>query len=100
MYRALRTARIKAGKEAEALRWAAAFPKLVNEKYPGHNAEVYIQAFGALDILYWTATYTDLADLESWEKAIGDDPAYLALVAKTADYIVEGTQQLTLVRKI
>ena len=95
MYRLIRTARVKAG-HPEAWTWNKAGPPLINKKYPGHSFETYVEQFGTLGTYYWTATFKDLQDLETFFQKLEADPEYLAWAQKGLDYFVEGTFHDTL----
>ena len=100
MYRWVRTARIKAGKGAEARQWAKATADLLNERYPGHALEAHIEYFGAGNTIHWTSTSADLSDLETYINQTNADEAYQALAGKFWDYFVEGSVHDTLMRSV
>lgn len=100
MYRAIRTARMRAGKAEAARVWARAIAELVNRNHPGHAAEASVEIFGTTDTLVWTATHPSLAEYEAFIEEMASDDAYQALVAKSADYLVEGSTHLIFARSL
>ncbi len=76
MYRQLRTCRVRVSQNQEALPWAKAGAELLNRKYPGHNLEAEVEAFGTATVLHWT--YAKLAEAEQWAAQLSTDEEYSA----------------------
>jgi hypothetical protein len=100
MYRLVRTVRIKADKAPEAYRWAKEGVALIGKKIPGHALEANQEVFGNHLTLHWTATFTDLADLQSWDATLDTDSEYLAWGSKRADFMIEGSMHDTIMQSL
>jgi len=84
--RSLRSARDKA---REATGWAKEVTAYLNGKFPKTNLQVFTHRFGDISTFVWQADFDTLADLDSYQQAVGSDEGYLALIAKNVGFFAE-----------
>jgi hypothetical protein len=77
----MRSAQIANGKMMEALAWAKETAGYV-EKKVGSKVEVWMDAFGNVGTVRWSADFTDFAAVEKAQLAIMTDQGYHQLVEK------------------
>ena len=97
MVRWFRKARSTAAKFPQAIQWSHEVRKFVNDNYPGVTVQVFTEAFGDTDTIYWFIDFENLAALEAVNAKLGGDPGYWALMAQTGELFIEGSGEDTLV---
>ena len=76
-----RSAQIANGKMMEALAWAKEAAGYV-EKKTGAKVDVWMDAFGTVGTVRWSADFADLGAVEKAQMAIMTDQSYHQLVEK------------------
>ncbi len=89
MIRFCRSAQFKRGKRA--VRWAKETTDYVNVQYPETSLQVFTSRFGAVNMIYWTADFEDLAALDQWQVQVASDEGYRELRKKSMDALIEGS---------
>ena len=101
MVRFVRTIRVKGGRMMEAISWAKEMAAHVQKKYGVEKVQVYMQSFGDISSIHWTAEYADLAALEKTQLQILADPDYFKrIVAAMPDLFVDGSVNDLVLREV
>lgn len=98
MVRFQRTTKVRRGKEST--KWAKELADYTNAVHGQPVLQLFRARFGNVDTLYWIADFDDLAALEDWQKKIGADPGYRALIKKASDIVIDGTVEDTILQSL
>ena len=89
MVRWTRSAQIAPGKDPQAIQWAKELTDWSNKKYGGQLG-VYMDCFGEVGTLRWSADFDNLAALETRMQQIMADQEYWQRVSQ-APTLLQGT---------
>ena len=64
MVRFQRSARVKAGRVLDAVKWATEIADYVSAKYPETPVRVFTERYGAIGAIYWVADFPDVATMD------------------------------------
>jgi hypothetical protein len=98
MIRLQRTMEVKRGKHA--MTWAKELFDYMTITHGKPTIHLFRSRFGNVSTLYWTVDFKDLDALFTWQRHIGADPGYLALVKNSFDIIIEGTVKDTILESV
>jgi len=91
MYRAILSAGIKAGKNAEVRQVAQEIADYLNKNHSQVKVQIGNQVFGKVGKISWFADYESLAVYEEMAQKLQMDEAYQGIIAKLADILIEGS---------
>jgi hypothetical protein len=97
MVRFQRTMKVRRGKQST--KWAKELLDYTNAAHEKHF-QLFRSRFGNLSTIYWMADFEDLAALEAWQKKVGADPGYRALIKEAFDIIIAGTVEDTILESL
>lgn len=97
MYRFERSARIKPGKDRDALEFALKAAHHLEENY-SLPIEVFTEYFGKTGTVYWHADYDELSSFERVTDKLRTDTTYNEILADVPDLFIEGSVKDTLLR--
>lgn len=89
MVRFQRTMKVRRGKQST--QWAKELVDYTNAVHGKPVIQLFRSRFGNVATMYWIADFEDLPSLEDWQKRLGADPGYRALIKKAFDIVIDGT---------
>ena len=98
MIKVIRSVRVQAGRNREAVQWAQEVADWLNTRQPGSNIQVFREVFGNAGTLYWLGDAEDLAALERQVAERDSNPEWQALVERGTGLLVPGTLHDTVLR--
>jgi hypothetical protein len=81
--------KVRRGKHS--LLWAKEVFDYLNAVDGKPELQLFRARFGSVSTLYVVADFPDLATLEAWQKRIGADQGYRALIRQGIDIVIEGS---------
>jgi hypothetical protein len=90
--------KVKRGKHA--MTWAKELLDYMTTIHGKPTINLFRSRFGNVSTLCWTIDFKDLEALETWQRKIGADAGYLALVKDSLDTIIEGTVEDTILESV
>ncbi len=89
MIRFQRTMKVRRGKQST--KWAKEIVDYTNTILGHPVIQLFRSRFGNVTTIYWIADFDDLATLTDWQKKLGADPGYRALIKQSFDIVIDGT---------
>jgi hypothetical protein len=86
-----RSARFKAGKALDAVKWAKEIAGFVSAKYPDTPVRVFTERYGAIGGIYWVADFPDVATMDEVISGLMADETYQDYLFRAADLLLEGS---------
>jgi hypothetical protein len=89
--------KVRRGKQST--KWAKELLDYTNAAHE-KTFQLFRSRFGNLSTIYWIADFEDLATLEAWQRKVGLDPSYRALIKKAFDTVIPGTVEDTILESL
>jgi hypothetical protein len=99
MVRWTRSARIAAGKNLQAVKWAKEIADFDNKKYK-IQMSVYMDSFGEYGTIRWFVDFADLAALEKVGNQLMADQEHLQKLSQASDLFIQGSTYDTVMQSI